>query len=172
MPSSGREQSRVQRPESPPAMRPLLPQKQLRLPQSTLVLDWAASELVKGLLTRLSLVCSGPFKLWGDERRGSQGDWNGGPRGGGQAPPEIKGPGRNRGSGAALSPMAAIHSSGCSTESGPATTSSGPSGEGRPASGSVPLAQWDSRGLCQRLLRENSRAGPSREEAASHVWAA
>lgn len=40
--------------------------------------------------------------------------------GGGQreTPPEIKGPGRNRGSGAALSPMATVHSRSCPAQSG------------------------------------------------------
>lgn len=57
---------------------------------------------------------------------------------------EIKSPGRNPGSEAALSPMAAIHNLACFAKSLPATTSSGPSGEGGADSASIPLTQQDS----------------------------
>lgn len=97
--------------DMPPATHPPLPNKKLPVPEPALPLDGRLSEPVKGIRTPLTSVCPRPFKLRGDEGRGGRGDLNGGP-GDRQkeAPPEIKGPGRNRGSGAALSPMAALPS--------------------------------------------------------------
>lgn len=113
-------------------------------PKPTLVLDWAAFWPSERDSHSADLGVFGAFQTlgWGGVRGGGgRGDLNGGSGDRRkEAPPEIKGPGRNRGSGAALSPTAAIHKPACSAKSSPATTSSGPSGEGGIASGSVPLA--------------------------------
>lgn len=103
------------------------------------------SELVKGIRSRLTSCVQGLSNSWGMRGGGGRQDLNGDPGDRRkEAPPVIKGPGRNRGSGAALSPMAAIHSPACSAKSSPTTTSSGPSGEGGTTSGSVPITHRDS----------------------------
>lgn len=109
----------------------------------------------------------------GDEGRGRSRGPEWGPwRQRKEAPLEIKGPGRNRGSGAALSPMAAIHSSARSAKSSPTITSSGPSGKGGTAPGSVPLAQRDSSGPGHSFPHRRPQDSPTQRWSCPSVWAA
>lgn len=123
----------------PPATHPPLPNRKPLVPEPTLLLDGRLSERVKGIRTPLTSVCPGPFKLWGGEGRGGRGDLNGGP--GDRA---EGGPTRDQRPRKKQRVWGCPFTHGCSAKSSPTTSSSGPSGEGGPTSGSVPLAQLDS----------------------------
>lgn len=113
------------RPAMPPATEPPPPEKRLCPHGPRWRWTGRLSELVKGIRTRVTRECPGPFNSGGMRGGGGRGDLNGALQTGRRRPLQrSKAQEGTEGPRAALSPMAALHSSAYSAKPSPSTAAS------------------------------------------------